>query len=301
MPLVDRFRRFAKECRGTSPLYETLALGIADHEGLLRVASNARDGQPVPNLFLGAVHYSLLSGVEHPLRDYYSSLTENPLPSDAHVMTLFEDFCSLYEFEINEILQTKRVQTNEVRRCAYLYPSFCSVYKRLEKPLALIELGTSAGFQLLWDRYAYEFNDVPRRYGFSEASLHLKAQVDGPIEEVLQEKAPPVLSRVGVDLHVNDVANRADRLWLEALIWPEHADRRALFAQAVQCIEREQSLTLIEVEGVECLRELVQEISKEAVVCVFHTHVANQMSEKVKRRLLDEVRHLGRTRDIVHL
>jgi hypothetical protein len=50
-----------------SQLYERLSLGIADDPELLAIADQAKSGQPVPNLFLGAVHFLLLGGVQHPL------------------------------------------------------------------------------------------------------------------------------------------------------------------------------------------------------------------------------------------
>jgi hypothetical protein len=63
----------ARECRGSSELYEHLALHIAKDEVLLELASHARQGQPVPNLLLGAVHYLLISGCEHELAQFYGS------------------------------------------------------------------------------------------------------------------------------------------------------------------------------------------------------------------------------------
>ena len=47
----------------------------------------------------------------------------------------------MYREEIITLLQTKLVQTNEVRRCAYLYPSFSYIFNKVNKPLALIEMG----------------------------------------------------------------------------------------------------------------------------------------------------------------
>jgi hypothetical protein len=61
--LARRFRRFAEvECRGSSPLYEHLALAIAADEALLALAAHAPQG-PVPNLFLanGQAHQRLLA------------------------------------------------------------------------------------------------------------------------------------------------------------------------------------------------------------------------------------------------
>lgn len=146
-----RFKRFAvNECHGSSDLYEFLSHKIANDEDLLELCLNAKAGQPVPNLFLSAVHFLLLNGKNHSLKEYYQSIVEhpqNPQKSFDH----FKDFCRLYREDIISLISRKLVQTNEVRRCAYLYPSFCCIYEMVKKPLALIEIGTSAGLQLLWD------------------------------------------------------------------------------------------------------------------------------------------------------
>ena len=61
---------------------------------------------------------------------------------------LFLAFCHTYESEIRHRLRTRRVQTNEVQRCAYLYPIFSKIQQQTKRPLGLLEIGTSAGLQL---------------------------------------------------------------------------------------------------------------------------------------------------------
>ena len=65
-PLSEQFKKFAvRECKESSQLYEFLSLKIAEDEEMLELASYTREGQPVPNLFLGAVHYLLLTQLSH--------------------------------------------------------------------------------------------------------------------------------------------------------------------------------------------------------------------------------------------
>src|SRR5690625_2227032 len=120
----NRFCHFALECKGASELYEYLSLKIAEDEELLELSAFAQKGQPIPNMLFGAVHYLLLQGKTHELREYYPSIVEHPKKLE-HAFLAFKDFCQNEQKEIIEILQTKLVQTNEVRRCAYLYPAFC--------------------------------------------------------------------------------------------------------------------------------------------------------------------------------
>ena len=65
---------------------------------------------------------------------------------------------------------TRRTQTNEPARCATLLPALA----QLPEPLALIEVGASAGLTLLFDRYSYEYAGPPdrrRRPGGADAAL----------------------------------------------------------------------------------------------------------------------------------
>ncbi len=295
--LSKRFIRFAEECQSSSTLYEHLSHHIAHDEDLLELSSYAQKGQPVPNLFFAAVHYLLLNGKEHKLKQYYPSLVKQP--ETEGVFAYFKDFCLTYSAEIIPLLKHKLVQTNEVRRCAYLYPSFCYIYDQVKKPLALIEIGTSSGLQLLWDQYSYSYG-TGITYGNLKSGVHITSEIRGSFSPLLLNTSPPVSDRIGVDLHVNDVLNPEDMKWLQALIWPEHRERRELLIQASQCAEQT-PVRLIEGDGVAMLPQLCDQISPDSLICVFHTHVANQIPAEGKKRLMDTIQEIGNTRDIAHL
>ncbi|GGE62002.1 DUF2332 domain-containing protein [Priestia taiwanensis] len=293
------FEHFAdRECVGSSELYDYLSRQIAKDEELVQLASYAREGQPVPNLFLGAVHYLLLGGKDHLLKYYYQSMTDNPKNIEES-FPHFKDFCITHKEEIILLLQQKIVQTNEVRRCAYLYPAFCYIYEKTKKPLAFIEIGTSAGLQLIWDKYAYSYGKE-EVFGHKESDVHIHAEIIGENKPQFLQESPPVTARIGLDLHINDVKKAHDSLWLRALIWPEHTERVILFDQAVQKLRKEE-VTLIEGDGVGLLSKIVKTISIDSTLCIYHTHVANQMPLEVKNLLLENIQKIGKERDIFHL
>ncbi|WP_090996969.1 DUF2332 domain-containing protein [Bacillus sp. 491mf] len=297
--LSERFKNFAKlECNGSSELYEYLSTEISEDDELLELCMNFREGQPVPNLLLGAVHYLLLKGEDHVLKEYYPSITKNPREVEDSFVH-FKDFCQVYKDEIISLLKSKLVQTNEVRRCAYLYPIFCYIYSVVKKPLSLIEIGTSAGLQLLWDKYSYSYG-TNEGYGDKNSHVHITSEIKGNSVPQFLLTSPPVASKVGLDLHISDLNNFEDYLWLKALIWPEHEERLALFEKAATCLI-ENPVKLIEGDGVALLSEVAENLPEDTAICIFHTHVANQIPEDSKYELLDKIKMIGRKRDVFHL
>ncbi|MCU9614616.1 DUF2332 domain-containing protein [Caldibacillus lycopersici] len=297
--LSERFIRFAKtECHQSSDLYEQLSLAIAQDAQLLQLSSFAGAGQPVPNLLFGAVHYLLLKGKSHTLSSYYASLVENPARVE-EAFSSFKAFCLENQEEIKNILTTRLVQTNEVRRCGYLYPVFCYIQEMTKKPIALIEIGTSAGLQLLFDHYQYTYG-TEECYGKLDSVVKIATEVKGDNRPMLMKNAPLISTRMGIDLNVLDLKKEDDELWLQALIWPEHHKRRELLHAASEYV-KSSSLTLIEGNGVELLPNLANTIDEDSVICVFHTHVANQMPLEQKKQLLEEIATLGGRRTIFHL
>lgn len=297
--LAERFYNFAnRECKGSSDLYEYLSLKIAHDAEMLELSSNAKEGQPVPNLFLGAVHYLLLKGNEHALKEFYPSMVQHPRKIKESFIP-FKEFSNFYRDEIISILKNKIVQTNEVRRCAFLYPSFCYIYNIVNKPLSLIEIGTSAGLQLIWDKLVYTYDSIGM-VGDEGSDVHITSEIKGANKPFLLPKSPPITFRYGLDLHINDVSNNEDTLWLNSLIWPEHNERRALFKQAVGVVKK-YPINLIEGDGVTMLPDIANQIPENSVVCVFHTHVANQIPEEAKYKLLENIKMIGSKRDVFHL
>ncbi|MCT4778419.1 MULTISPECIES: DUF2332 domain-containing protein [Exiguobacterium] len=298
--IAQAFIKFAaNECRGSSTLYELLSNEVATDVSILTLCERANPGQPIPNLLFGAVHYLLLSGHQHRLGDYYPSVSNEAKEVDQELFPSFQQFCATYETELVALLQTRLVQTNEVRRCAYLYPVFGMIYEHSKHTLALVEIGTSAGLQLLWDQYSYRYdNNEP--VGNVTSSFEITAEVIGEGRPRLNLPLPPVRERIGFDLNIVELTDADEQLWLKALIWPEHVARLELFEQASALIGS-QPMELIQGDGVRLLKPRVDSIDRDTIVCIFHTHVANQMSLETKYELLHQVDLIGENRDVCHI
>lgn len=120
------------------------------------------------------------------------------------------------------------VQTNEVARSAVLMPGLMTVAATFGLPLALHELGASAGLNLRLDHYAYDLGGLA--VGPPDAPIRLTPAWDG---------APPpraevrVVARRGVDLNPIDLRQETPRARLLAFVWPEQEARRARLEAAI--------------------------------------------------------------------
>ena len=225
----SQFRAFARECRESSPLYERLSLGIAEDPAILAPATQARRGERVPNLFLAAVQFLLLRGTPHPLARFYkngSASLDDPHPD-------FRAFCLEHSGKIVELIATRTVQTNEVRRSALLLPAFVFVSREAQgRPLYLLEIGAAAGLNLLWDRYGYDYGNGLRSGGMS-SPVQISCSLRGALTPPVPATLPEVGRRRGVDLNPIDVSDPEETLWLRSLVWPGDEERAPLLENAV--------------------------------------------------------------------
>ena len=177
----------------------------------------------------------------------------------------FHDFTVANWPAIEAEMRTRATQTNEAGRCAVLLP----VLAALPQPLALLEVGASAGLCLYPDRYAYRYGD--HAVGSGEPVLECAATGMAP-----PSRLPEVVWRAGLDLNPLDVTDPADVAWLDALIWPEHAHRRARLRAAAAVAAAEPPL-LVRGDLVDDLPALAAQAPAGATLVVFHTSVLYQV------------------------
>jgi hypothetical protein len=291
-----RFEQFAHECRHhASPLYECLARGVAADAEILALAACAAT-RPVPNLFFASVHSLLLDGVRHPVAKWYPDLSPT-VPPLAEAYPFFRQFCLENRESIQHLLSTRRVQTNEVRRCACLLPAFgIAAALAPGRPLALIEVGTSAGLNLLWDRYGYLYGES-RRVGVPGSPVQIRCQLRGDRLPRLPEPLPAIASRAGVDLNPIDGRDPEATRWLQALVWPEHSERAELLRQALELLRREPP-ALIAGDALELLPGILVAVPPEATLCLYHTYTLNQFSPDQRGRFAALVEAHASVRDL---
>ena len=290
---------YAVSSINSSPLYEQLSLEIATDPTILSLVTEVDLSQQVSNLLLGAVHYLLFSGITSPLANYYPSLSANPLPRN-EAYPHFRTFCLEQADPIRQLVTTKRVQTNEVRRCTGLLPAFGMVAKRSKnRPLALVEIGPSAGLHMLWDRYGYNYKEAGY-VGNRESHVQLSCTPRGNIHPPLPNGMPTVAYRIGIDLAPIDVRDETAIRWLRALIWPEHMDRAELLEQAVQ-IARLDPPPLVAGNAIDVLPQILPAVPVDTVLCVYHSYTLNQCSKPVREKILEILQIFSQERDLFRI
>lgn len=302
--LTERFLKFARtETHGSSPLYALLAERAAGDPDLQGLAAKALPGQHEPLMLLAAVHFLLLSGVEDPLAEYYPTCTPAPRNPDAAAFERFQSFCRLHHEALVEVVSTRRAQTNEVNRCTGLLPAFGWIAGRIAgRPVDLIELGTSAGLNLNWDRYGYDFGRglqlSPIHDPGPDLELVLKTELRGPLDPPAGGAAGlNVAGRRGIDLHPIDLSVPGNPLWLQALVWPEHLDRMRRLEKAMRIARRHKPPIRPGDAGLD-LPELVTAASADRVIVLFHSFVVYQMDDDRRDRLFRTIRDLSAAREI---
>jgi hypothetical protein len=215
--LSQRFRQFADEARAYGgPLYVALSRQIADDEEILGLAGHVHR-PPVPNVFLAGVHFLLGDTPKHELSAFYASLCDNPRPP-VEAYPAFRDFVLSNTARLIPLLATRITQTNDVSRCSFLLPAFTEVQQSTGEPLALIDVGCSAGLHLRWDSYYYDYGVA--QVGNPCAAVSIRCELRGPVMPPLPAHFAECRFRLGIDLNPVDLRDPIERRWFEALIWP---------------------------------------------------------------------------------
>ncbi|QVT81960.1 hypothetical protein ENKNEFLB_04379 [Nocardioides aquaticus] len=266
------------------------ALRVADDpEVLAWLRTLASDRERQPNLILAAARWN---GVAAP--GPYDALRAALLGDDAEGRRR-----GTPTGPVRATVAGRRTQTNEVGRLATLAPVLGLLAARHGGPLALLEIGASAGLCLYPDRWDYTWHlpdgEVSTHDG---AAGRLTCEVTGqaPGSEVWPAGPLPVAWRGGLDLAPVDVTDDDQVAWLETLVWPEHDDRRARLRTAVE-VARADPPTVVAAdlttsEGLDLLDGLVEEAGRHGRVVVMHSAVTAYLPVAARQVLEQRLRGL---------
>jgi hypothetical protein len=125
-------------------------------------------------------------------------------------------------------------QTNEIARSAMLFPGFMAIARQYQLPLRIHEIGSSAGLNLLFDRFHYRYGDI--EVGEPASPVRLAPEVKGepPVDGRLT-----VMSRQGSDIAPVDITDEAQRLRLRSFVWADQTLRLQRLDAAIDLMQQE--------------------------------------------------------------
>ena len=253
--VIEEYRDFAAYAAGDSPCFEEWALGVADDEEVLAWLGALPPLKRQPNLVFAAARW-------------HGAAAPGPYAGLRRVLLEQEP-------EVRATVMSRATQTNEVGRLATLTP----VLALVEGPLALIEVGASAGLCLYPDRYDYAWPPLGELRG-SGGPL-LTAQASGPLP--VPTSPPEVAWRGGVDLNPLDVTDADATAWLDNLVWPEQDERRDRLRAAVAVARREPP-ELRRGDLFDHLDALLDEAAPHGTPVVLHSAVIAYLEEPDRQR-----------------
>ena len=233
--LAKHFSYFADHEVTSDPLYVALCRHVAARLDLLELMQHAPPTQRVPNLLLASVHDRVLAGVPHALREYFPS-AGGTRPPDRDLPATFDDFIAAQREALCGLLAARSTQTNEIGRCAVLWPALCALARHTgHARLALFDFGSSAGLNLGVDGYCYDYGS----FTLGDANSEVPPIDCHPVGDhaALRRAAahmPQIVERIGVDPAPVDVHDDAQVRWLRACLWPYDRVRLARLDQAVK-------------------------------------------------------------------
>lgn len=234
--IPELLRRFGHDECAQEPLYIALCEAAAADPRACALLAEAPPEQRKANLLLAALHERVLAGAAPELAAYYPSAGGGRLP-DAGLAGALTAVTAREWPALLQRLRTGATQTNEVARCAAIWPALGAVAAATgARELALLDVGCSAGLNLGVDRCHLRYRDAA-------GSWHERgAARDGRAVEIEawwlgDAPLPPAADwrlarRDGVDPAPVDVRDPERLRWLQACLWPHDGRRRERLARA---------------------------------------------------------------------
>lgn len=292
--LAVHFQEFSKI--KSSPIYATLSEFIATQPKILQAISIIPLKKSPRTVLFAAVHALLLSGIKHPLADFYPSLNgkkQLTIENRDELCADFLDFFTRYQTELQPFF-LNNTQTNEPKRSMALLPAFSEIVRREQQTkLSLIEIGTSAGFLLNIDKYGYQFNNL--FLGDPQAKLIFSTKWYGKSPENLKDNFIIVENKIGIDINPLDIEDASVKLWLKALIWPEQTTRMQNFDLACEIlIKNKQNLIFLKGNFENYIDKILSICTDSRILCFFSVWVLYQLSKEEKNSINQKISSIAK-------
>lgn len=279
----EAFRIQEHYCRrNAAPIFGRLCAAIAD--GLTRDSAVGRrvldwPGEPtldaLPLRLMGGLHALVLAGADEGLARLFDGTVTDPTAVTA---------------ELNRVMVAHDAallpwldgppQTNEPGRSGALIVGLMDVARRHGPKLEVLEIGSSAGLNLLIDRYAFDLGGV--RVGPADAPVTIAPEWRGPPPEPVPVE---IVSTRGCDIRPLDATDPAVAARLLAYVWPEDPARAGRLGRAI-AMQRARGVDLVQADAADWLDARLAEPQAEGVTRVLmHSVVWQYLPEESAARI----------------
>lgn len=264
--VAERYGRFARdEAPGRSSLYADWAAGVASDRDMRAILARIPATHRQPPLVFAVTR--MLGAPEGGYRGW-------------------AEWVAAHADQVVTECAARSLQTNEPLRCAALLPALSGI----QGPIALLEIGASAGLCLYPDRYSYRYRgcpDLDPLGGVSAVILESEARGDPPL------RMPEVVWRGGIDLTPLDAADADDRAFLLSLVWPGETGRADRIAAALDVAAAEPPV-LVRGDATEpsVLHRLAASAPSDARLVVTTPGVLSHIPRAGRQRLFETVQEM---------
>jgi hypothetical protein len=274
--------------RDYSPIYDRVSRAVAESDEVLALLDSAPPRSHQPNVLLAAVHYLLLGGLDHPLAAVYAGT------SDADPGPLFIDVCLTHWPELLPLLETRHTNTNEVGRSAVVGLGLSAVADRLGAPLAFVDVGCSAGLNLMCDQYRLDYGPAGAT-GPADAPVRINCKVlngQPPIKPTL----PAIAERVGIDRDPVDLRNDDNVQWQLALVFPDtgRLDRTRTALNQI----RDSQPRIVAGDATDTVSDVLLALPADATAVLTTTWAAAYFSNERRVEFRERLAEVSRTRPV---
>jgi hypothetical protein len=186
-----------------------------------------------------------------------------------------------HEAFLTEYVARQDVQTNEAQRSWVLLPLFLHAAGGAEA-VDVIELGASAGLNLVFDRYRCAYGEGS--HGPVDAALVLRGEERRPLPPALFQRSLNIRSRVGIDRAPIDVTTTDGVRLLESFVWPGQDERVARLHAALEVV-RDDPPRIVAGDIVDVLPDLLDELPRDGLALVFQTGVFEYIAPDARARV----------------
>jgi hypothetical protein len=235
----------------------------------------------VPIRLAGALHAAALSGRDPALAAAYPPEWDGEAVWQAARAFLIREQAWVADF------LRSPPQTNETRRSIALLIGFLHLAERFDLPLALLEIGASAGMNQYWDRFHYRADGW--EWGGPSPAL-IETDWKGPPPPL--EAPIRVQSRAACDQNPIDLRDPEARLRLRAYIWADQADRLQRFDAAAE-LALANGVHVERADAAEWLERRLPEREADTLTVVYHSVFFQYPPRETRARIAAAIERAG--------